>query len=216
MALYGYARVSTAGQKLKDQISMLRKNGVRPKNIYHEKFTGTRLDRPEFQKLLKVLHDNDILVVAKLDRLARNTREALNVIHDLKQKGVIIKVIQPRMTVSNDIGGKIMYNTLLMVADIERDMIVERTQAGKRYAKAHDPNYREGRMKRTDINNPKYKHYYAIYRESLKKSAKKTADEFGISARNVQLNKAQFRKHFKEIEDKKENPNQTTIDDFIK
>lgn len=181
--IYGYARVSTAGQSLKDQMDLIKNSGVENKNLFHEKYTGTKTDRPQFSELLNTLKENDTLVVAKLDRLARNTREALNVIHDLREKGVTIQVLDPAMTVSNDIGGKIMYNTLLMVADIERDMIVERTQAGKAYAKQHNPNYHEGRP--TRANSTKKDNYKAIYEYKKHHTAKETASAFNVSTRTV-------------------------------
>lgn len=70
MTVYGYARVSTAAQELEAQIQQLEKNGASV--IYQEKFTGTKTDRPEFNKLLKLLVEGDTLMVTKLDRLARS------------------------------------------------------------------------------------------------------------------------------------------------
>lgn len=185
--IYGYARVSTASQSLTEQINMLKKSGVRPKNIYHEHYTGTKTNRPQFDTLLNQLKPNDVLIVVKLDRLARNTREALNVIHDLRENDITIKALEPRMTVSNDIGGKIMYNTLLMVADIERDMIVSRTQAGKHqakmYAKQHGLPYQDGRKKR--LQSPKSDKYKAIHEYKKSHSATDTAKAFDVSRRTV-------------------------------
>lgn len=197
MTVYGYARVSTAGQSLKDQLENIKSAGVRQKNIFYEKFTGTKTDRPVFQQLLKTLRYNDTLVVAKLDRLARNLRESLNVIHNLQERDITIKVIEPKMTVSNDIGGKIMYSTLLMVADIERDMIMERTEAGRRYAKAHNPNYREGRKPRMKGKNRDF--YNAVHEYFQTHSAKDTATYYTkigrkISERTVYRIENEFKK----------------------
>jgi DNA invertase Pin-like site-specific DNA recombinase len=186
--IYGYARVSTQGQSLKDQMELIQQHGVDHKNIFHEKFTGTKTDRPELDALLKTIKPNDTLVVAKLDRLARNIREALNVIHELQENHVTIQVLSPKMTVSNDVGGKIMYNTLLMVADIERDMIIERTKAGKAYAKAHNPNYKEGRKKRLEGKNKAF--YDAVHEYKANHSARETSEYFTsigkpISSRSI-------------------------------
>lgn len=80
MTKYGYARVSTTSQSTKEQIQQLLENGVDKKNIFSEKFTGTKRDRPKFNQLLAGLKPRDEIVVTKLDRFARNTREALEII----------------------------------------------------------------------------------------------------------------------------------------
>lgn len=99
-------------------------------------------------------------------------------IHELQEKNVIIHVLEPDMVVSNDIGGKILYNTLLMVADLERDMIISRTQEGKRYAKLHDPNYSEGRRKRVDRTNINRDFYVAVNEYKKTHSARETSEYF--------------------------------------
>ena len=85
---YGYARVSTLGQSLDNQVQDLRDKCVLKKNIYTDKYTGTSTDRVGFQKLLDTLKSDDTLVVTKLDRLARNTREALNVLNELQARNI--------------------------------------------------------------------------------------------------------------------------------
>ncbi|WP_146028791.1 recombinase family protein, partial [Tetragenococcus halophilus] len=74
----GYARVSTQDQKLENQTDELQKAGA--EKIYREKFTGTTTQRPVFNELLQTFNENDMLIVTKLDRFARNTREALEII----------------------------------------------------------------------------------------------------------------------------------------
>ena len=148
MTTYGYARVSTNGQNLDEQIEQLEAQGIEPSNIYSEKFTGTKTDRPEFNKVLRQLSKGDELVVTKLDRLARNSREALEIIEPLLDKGIEINVLNVGK-LDNSTVGKLTYQILLAVAEMERNMIVERTQAGKEYAKKHNKNYKEGRPKRT-------------------------------------------------------------------
>jgi DNA invertase Pin-like site-specific DNA recombinase len=145
--IYGYARVSTQGQNLAEQKAKLKESGVDAKSIYAEKFTGTTTDRPQFNALMAILKAGDTLTITKLDRLARNTREALDVIETLLDKDVSINVLNLGQIENTSIG-RMIYTILLSVATLERDMIVERTQAGKAYAKEHKPNYREGRPKR--------------------------------------------------------------------
>ncbi|KOY70593.1 recombinase family protein, partial [Apilactobacillus kunkeei] len=126
---YGYARVSTLGQSLDNQVQDLRDNGVLKKNIYTDKYTGTSTDRIGFQKLLDTLKSDDTLVVTKLDRLARNTREALNVLNELQDKNIKINILNLGL-IDNSSIGKFTTTVLLAVAEMERDMIVNRTQEG--------------------------------------------------------------------------------------
>lgn len=186
MTVYGYARVSTRGQDLHDQIDQLKNNNVDVKNIYAEKYTGTKLDRPEFDKLVSKLQPNDEVVVTKLDRLARNTREALDVMDPLMEKGVTFNVLNIGV-LDNKPQGKFFRTVLLAVAEMERDMIVERTQSGKRYAKAHNPNYREGRPKRQITP-----HYRAVYDYLQKHSYSETEKAFNISRSTIYRIKKQI------------------------
>lgn len=147
MNSYGYARVSTIGQDLAGQIEQLVNSGVSKEYIYSEKFTGTTTDRPKFKELCELLKSGDTIVITKLDRLARNTKEALSIIEELMESNININVLNIGI-IENTTIGKLIYTVLLAVAEMERDMIVERTQEGKRYAKKSRPDFREGRPKR--------------------------------------------------------------------
>ena len=186
MTVYGYARVSTRGQDLHDQIEQLRNAGVKPENIFAEKFTGTKMKRPQFDKLLQVVKQGDTITATKLDRLARNTREALNVLDPLMDKGVKFHVLNMGM-LDNSTIGKLVRTVLLAVADMERDMIVDRTQEGKRYDKKHNPNYREGRPKRQITP-----HYQAIYDYLQNHSYTETEKAFNVSRSTVYRIKKQI------------------------
>lgn len=179
MTLYGYARVSTNGQDLGDQIDKLKGAGVEPNNIYSEKYTGTTTNRPQFNDLMNVIQPNDTIVVTKLDRFARNTKEALEIIDPLLEKQVTIKVLNLG-TIEDTPMGRMIMRTLLSVAEMERDMIIERTQSGKAYAKAHKKNYTEGRPKRAIT--PQYK---AIYEYLKQHTYSDTAKAFKVSRTTV-------------------------------
>lgn len=181
MTTYGYARVSTRGQDLREQIGELTQSGIDRKYIYSEKFTGTTTKRPKFDSLLSKVTNGDTIVVTKLDRFARNTREALNAIDPLLKNGVTIKVLNLG-TIENTPMGRMILRTLLSVAEMERDMIVERTQAGKCYAKKHKPNYREGRPKRSIT--PKYKEMDEFLKTH---TYTETASTFEVSRATVYL-----------------------------
>ena len=184
MTIYGYARVSTAGQSLNEQKETLKNAGA--KMILSEKYSGTTTVRPQFEKLVAIIEPNDTLIVTKLDRFARNTLEALNLIDDLIKEKIMIKVLNLG-TIDNTPMGRMIVRTLLSVAEMERDMIIERTQAGKIFAKQHNPNYKEGRPKRKkDSRNN------AIFEYSQTHTVKDTAEAFNISPRTVQYIKNLF------------------------
>ena len=139
---YGYARVSTSDQKLENQISILEEAGA--EKIYQEKFTGTTTKRPEFKKLIQQLTSGDMLIVTKLDRFARNTREALEIIQDLFERGIKVNILNMGLIDSTPTG-QLIFTIFSAFAQFERDMIVTRTQDGKNYAKQNDQNFKEGR-----------------------------------------------------------------------
>ena len=185
MTVYGYARVSTAGQSLNEQKETLKNSGA--EIILSEKYSGTTTSRPQFEKLVNLIEPNDTLIVTKLDRFARNTREALNLIDDLLTEKIMIKVLNLG-TIDNTPMGRMIVRTLLSVAEMERDMIIERTQAGKAFARQHNPNYKEGRPRRQKDGRST-----AILEFSLTHTVKSTAEAFGVSVRTVQYIKAQFK-----------------------
>lgn len=146
--IYGYARVSTLAQSLDEQIAELHQLGAQ--TVYAEKYTGTTVERPEFQKVLAIVQPGDTLIVAKMDRLARTVKGALEVMDQLQVKGVSLRIGNIG-TFETDRNGKLtpmakmMRTMMLAFAEYERDMIVERTQTGRAYARTHVPDYKEGR-----------------------------------------------------------------------
>lgn len=145
--IYGYARVSTTGQardgnSLEDQTAKLKAEGCEV--VYHDSYTGTKMDRPQFSELMRQLQAGDRLVVTKLDRFARTAGDGINAIRDLLKRGVSVHILNMGL-IDNTPTGKLMVTMLLGFAEFERDMIVERTSAGKAVAKANNPDYREGR-----------------------------------------------------------------------
>lgn len=141
---YGYARVSALHQDLTSQIQTLENEGCQ--EIFSEKFTGTKMDRPELQKLLNILKTGDTLVITKLDRIARTSREGTELIENLSKQGIKVHVLNMGV-VDNTPTGKLILTIMLAFAEFERDMIVERTQEGRAIAR-QKPDYREGRPKK--------------------------------------------------------------------
>ncbi len=145
--IYGYARVSTKGQakdgnSLEAQENTLRESGAI--KIYHDAFTGTKVDRPELNKLMGVLCEGDTIVVTKLDRLGRSLSKTSELITELIERGVTINILNLGV-LSNSSVNTLMRNVLLAFAQFERDMIVERTAEGKAICRETKPEWREGR-----------------------------------------------------------------------
>ena len=143
--IYGYARVSTTGQDLSSQLEILKEQGCQ--KIYQEKFTGTNRKRPEFEKLLSEIETGDTLIVTKLDRFARSTKDALEIIEELFYREIRVNILNLGI-IENTPTGRLIFTVFSAFADFERDLIVERTKEGKAYAKKNNPTFKEGRPKR--------------------------------------------------------------------
>lgn len=147
--IYGYCRVSTKGQ-LKEGYSL----EVQSKEILEryenskvefEQYTGATTERPVFNEIISKLKKGDTLVVTKLDRLARNTVEGIQIVQKLFDVGVAVHVLNVGL-LENTSMGKFFLTTLLAVAEMERNTIIERTQTGKAIAKTKE-GFKEGRPK---------------------------------------------------------------------
>ncbi|MBY0008796.1 recombinase family protein [Priestia aryabhattai] len=132
MATVGYARVSTKEQSLDIQVSKLEEYGV--DRIYMEKQSGGKSDREELHKALDYLREGDVLVVYKIDRLARSIRDLNNIVGDLQERGIGLIFIKENIDF-NTSSGKLMFNMLGAIAEFERDIINERTAEGRERAK---------------------------------------------------------------------------------
>ncbi|MFT9848984.1 recombinase family protein [Aneurinibacillus sp. REN35] len=129
----GYARVSTQDQNLDMQMDALKASGC--ERIYTEKMSGKRDDRPELQRCLDALRNGDTLVVYKLDRLGRSTFKLLELTAELEKRGVEFVSIRDNIDTSTAVG-KAMFRMMAVLAEMERDIIAERTQAGLQAARA--------------------------------------------------------------------------------
>lgn len=140
MAVIGYARVSTVGQDngLATQKVLLEEAGAT--KIFHEKMTGTSTkQRTALKDCMEYLRKGDILVVTKIDRLARSIIDLNKIVDELKEKGVNVQFLKENMTFeadgkSNSLG-TLLFNILGSFAQFERDLIVERTTEGRERAK---------------------------------------------------------------------------------
>jgi DNA invertase Pin-like site-specific DNA recombinase len=149
---YGYGRVSSAGQNLTAQIKQLQEAGC--EKIYKEKVSGRkREDREQFNLLLNTVQGGDTIVVTKLDRFARSTKDALNTIEFLNNKKVSLIVLNmggDKIDTGTAIG-KLMITVLSGIAEFEADMIKERQLEGIEEAKQRG--VYKGRPKKYTKNN---------------------------------------------------------------
>ena len=129
--LIGYARVSTDDQHLDGQRAALRAAGCQ--RIYEEKISGTERNRPELTRLLDHVREGDVVVATRLDRLARSTRDLLEVAELLKQANVGLRSLAEPWADTTSPAGKMVLTVFAGIAEFERALIAERTSAG-RYA----------------------------------------------------------------------------------
>ena len=144
MARIGYSRVSTLDQDLEGQVARLRAEGC--VIVRSEKVSGaSREGRPELAIVLQFLRAGDELVVTRLDRLGRDTRDVLNLIHECEQRGASVTVLDPHVSTRGEMG-HVVLTVLGMVAQMERRFIRERQREGIERAKA-DGRYVGGRRR---------------------------------------------------------------------
>lgn len=144
--VYGYVRVSTfmqsrEGNSIEEQTRKLKEYGC--DHIVTEAFTGKTMIRPEFAKLIDKLQPGDTLVVCKFDRFARTTIDGVKMVKSLFDRGITVNVLNMG-TIDNTPVGNLILTVMLAFSEYEREMIIERTQAGKSVAR-QSPNFHEGR-----------------------------------------------------------------------
>ncbi|WP_417521932.1 recombinase family protein [Marinobacter sp.] len=131
--IIGYARVSTNDQNPELQVDALEKAGA--EQVFQEKLTGTLRERPELSQCLRTLRKGDILIVWKLDRLARSLKDLVEIVQDLQDRGVGFKSLTESIDTTSS-GGRLVFHIFGALAEFERDLIRERTTAGLQAARA--------------------------------------------------------------------------------
>ena len=140
MAVIGYARVSTSGQSLEVQLDQLQAAGC--KRLYQEKVSGADSTRSELATMLDYVRENDVVVVCKLDRLARSTKHLLEIVEVLEGKGVALRILNINLDTGTPTG-KMMLTMLAAIGQFEREMMLERQRDG--IAKAKEEGKYKGR-----------------------------------------------------------------------
>jgi len=134
MTVYGYARVSTDGQTLAAQDAALHAAGCA--KVYAEKASGAKTDRAELRKAITRLGEGDVLMVTRLDRLARSTRDLLNTLDEITKRGAGFKSLADSWADTTTPHGRLMLTVLGGLAEFERELIKARTGEGRARAKA--------------------------------------------------------------------------------
>lgn len=147
--IIGYCRVSTRGQAVKGNSLDDQKAAILEKypgaKIVEETYSGAK-KRPIFTEVVESLGEDDMLVTTKLDRFCRSTKEGLEYVDMLMNKGVKIHILNMGLIENNPIG-RLLVTQLLAFAEFERAIIKERMMAGKEYKRENDPEFKEGRPK---------------------------------------------------------------------
>lgn len=130
----GYARVSTDDQDLALQRAALQAAGCR--RIYAEKISGARRDCPQLHRLLDQIREDDVVTVTRLDRLARSTRDLLEIAEQLKQAGAGLRLLAEPWADTTSAAGRMVLTVFAGIAEFERALIAERTSSGRTAAKA--------------------------------------------------------------------------------
>jgi DNA invertase Pin-like site-specific DNA recombinase len=134
LAQIGYARVSTDGQSLTAQVAELKAAGCT--EVFQEKESGAKSDRKQLARAIARLDDGDVLVVTRLDRLARSTRDLLNVLGAVADKGAGFRSLRDAWADTTTPHGRLMLTVLGGLAEFERELIRSRTGEGRERAKA--------------------------------------------------------------------------------
>lgn len=172
----GYARVSTKDQSFDLQVDALRKAGC--KKVYKEIVSGVRAERQVLNDLLRNIRSDDILVIWKLDRLGRSLKHLIELVNSLLEKNVGLQSINDPIDTTTA-QGRLIFNIFASLAEFERDLIRERTQAGLSAARARGK--MGGRPKGLSQEAEATSHAAAsLYREG-KLSVKQIADKLGIA-----------------------------------
>ena len=129
----GYARVSTQDQNLEMQLDALYKAGC--KQIFQEKASGTKSDRPELKAMQQILREGDIVYIYKLDRLGRSLKHLLELTSDFGKRGIGLVSINDHINTTTA-QGRLIFNIFASLAEFERDLIRERTKSGLEAARA--------------------------------------------------------------------------------
>lgn len=184
--IIGYARVSTNDQNPELQVDALEKAGA--EQVFQEKFTGTSRERPELSQCLRMLRSGDVLVVWKLDRLARSLKDLVEIVQDLQDRGIGFKSMTESIDTTSS-GGRLVFHIFGALAEFERDLIRERTMAGLEAARARG---RKGGRKPSLSKTDTQKAAAMLLDPKITKT--EVAKHFGVSRTTLNASLARLKK----------------------
>ena len=174
MSAIAYIRVSTVEQNTDRQHAAFKAKGIEFEKVFEEKCSGKDTNRPQLPAMLDYVREGDTVYIESYSRLARNTRDLLNIIHDLEEKGVNIVSLKEQFDTSTPTG-KLMVKFMVGIAEFERDLIKERQREGTAIAKA------AGKFAKPTTPQPdNWKELYNLY-HTRQMTAKALAEQLGIS-----------------------------------
>jgi DNA invertase Pin-like site-specific DNA recombinase len=173
MSIFGYARVSTDGQKLDAQVKELKVAGA--KRLFQEKASGAAADRRQLRRAINEIESGDVLIVTRLDRLARSTRDLLNILANLTDKGAGFRSLRDTWADTTTPHGRLMLTVLGGLAEFERELIRSRTSEGRARAVA-----RGVRLGRKPKLSP-HQRQEAMARRNRGEAVSESARSYGVS-----------------------------------
>jgi len=171
--MIGYARVSTDGQGLDAQQAALKAAGA--EKVFSEKESGAKTDRRQLQRALEALADGDVLLVTRLDRLARSTRDPLNVLAAVSGKGAGFRSLNEPMIDTTSAHGRLVTSILAVIGEFERELIKSRTDEGRKRAQARGVRFgRKPKLSRYQIDE-------ALARRAAGEALSEIGRSYGVS-----------------------------------
>ncbi|PCF77768.1 resolvase [Staphylococcus intermedius] len=186
MAKIGYARVSTISQSLETQINLLKAEGCI--KIFSEKVSGKKTNRSKLDECLKYLREDDILVVTKIDRLGRTTKQLIDLASWLQEHNIELKILDGNFNMNSPLG-KMIFTVMSGFAELETDLNRERTLEGLNEAKAR------GRKGGRPSINEEVKNYVMYLYDNTDLSGNEIANKTGVSRSTVYRIKRDFEKN---------------------
>ncbi|WP_434120745.1 recombinase family protein [Salinicoccus roseus] len=176
MSKIGYARVSTKGQNLESQLDMLQDAGCI--KIFSEKVSGRKAERTALEECMAYMREGDTMVITKLDRLGRTTKQLIELATTLEKRGIDLEIINMNVT-TKDPMGKMFFTMMSAFAELEASLLSERTKKGLESARARGRN--GGRPGITDDKKAMIQSLY----DTQKYTGKQIAEMVGVSRATV-------------------------------
>ena len=179
--LIGYARISTSAQELNMQLDALKQAGCKKQHIFTDQISGAKAERPGLAECLKELKTGDTLIIWRLDRLGRSLRNLIDIVEQLQRRGVGFRSINDGGIDTTTASGEMIFNIFGTLAQFERRLIQERTQAGLTAARARG---RKGGRPKISKDDPRV--------QMAKKMSKNMSISIGEICATLKISRASY------------------------